>query len=336
MPLSARVVFAALLLASPAVTAQPRDDRALIEQGRSLRRAGRDADALAAFRQAYAIRPRPETAGQIGFAEHALGHWISAWNHLRVALAAETDPWVVAQRAALEFSLSQVERHLGSLRVESDAPGASVTVEGNDPVVLPMAAPIRVASGSVVVETRAPGHRVDRREVTVGAGETVRVVVALAPEATDARPAEVPARVEPPSGRSALAMRRPDEPLPRPVDGGASVTRVLAWVTVGGAALALGSGFAAMAVRDAAAENWNDDARCLVNGRTREQNCASERDTVSTANGLMIAGFAVGGAFAVGATVLFLASPSSSRERPVRVTFDLGPGRAGLGLSASF
>lgn len=335
MSLSARFVFAALLLASPPAIAQPRDDRALIEQGRSLRRAGRDSDALAAFRQAYAIRPRPETAGQIGFAEHALGHWISAWNHLRVALAAESDPWVVAQRAALEFSLAQVERHLGSLRVESDAPGASVTVEGNEPVVLPMAAPLRVASGTVVVETRAPGHRVDRREVPVGAGETVRVVVALARESESDAP-RVERVTEAPRNPPTESVRHAIEAPPRQVDGGASVTRVLAWVTVGGAALALGSGLAAMAIRDAAAENWNDDSRCLVNGRTREQNCAGERDTVSTANGLMIAGFAVGGAFAVGATVLFLASPSSSRERRVSVSFDLGPGRAGVGLSARF
>ena len=40
---------------------------------------------------------------------------------------------------------------------------------------------MRVAAGPVVLETRAPGYQTDRREVTVAAGETVRVVVQLAP-----------------------------------------------------------------------------------------------------------------------------------------------------------
>ena len=44
-----------------------------------------------------------------------------------------------------------------------------------------MSEAVRVAEGRVTVEVRAPGHRTDRREVTIAAGETVRLVVQLAP-----------------------------------------------------------------------------------------------------------------------------------------------------------
>jgi hypothetical protein len=46
---------------------------------------------------------------------------------------------------------------------------------------------------------------------------------------------------------------------------------------------------------------------------------------VSTAHDLMIGGYVAGGVLAVGAAVLFIASPTS-RERAPRVSFGIGPG----------
>jgi len=318
------------LLATPALQAQTTGDRALIEQGRALRRAGRNAAALEAFREAYALSPTPEAAGQIGFAEHALEHWEPAWRFLRMALGAADDRWVIAQRRALEFSLQEVERHLGSLRVETATPGATISLDGRDSGVLPMSEAVRVAEGRVVVEVRAPGHRTDRREVTIAAGETVRLVVQLAPLEGAGASAEEATVESRPEGSTRVVLRDVPPREQPPSSGG--VTRALGWVSLGVAALSLGGGVIAMVLRDGAAERWNDDERCLTGSRTREQNCGDERVTVSTAHDLMIGGYVAGGVLAVGAMVLFLASPSSQERAPaVRVSFGIGPGSVSLG-----
>lgn len=331
MPLRVRLGWAlAALLAAPAVAAQGRDERALIEQGRALRRAGRNAAALEAFRDAYALSPTPEAAGQIGFAEHALEHWEPASRFLRQALGAAGDPWVVAQRRALEFSLQQVDRHLGSLRVESATPGATLSIDGRAVGALPMGEAARVGEGSVVVEVRAPGHRDDRREVTIAAGETVRLVVQLAPQAEPGGAAAAPLAVRP-AGEPVVARRDlrllPSRELPSP--GG--VTRALAWVSLGVAAASGVGGVIAMVLRDGAAERWNDDARCLSGGRTREERCGDERRAVATTHDLMVAGYVAGGVLSVGAAVLFLASPSRERAAEPRVSFGIGPGGVAVG-----
>ena len=324
-------VLAGLLVGS-AVGAQTRDDRALIEQGRTLRRMGRNAAALESFRDAYALHPTPEAAGQIGFAEHALEHWEPASRFLRLALGEAADGWVVAQRRALEFSLQEVDRHLGSLRVETATPGATLTLDGHAAGALPMTGAVRVAEGAVVVEVRAPGYQTDRREVTIAAGETVRLVVplvAVAPAASVRAPVEDPVRVDVRAPPPEVLRVPPPRELPRSSGG---VTRVLGWVSLSVATASLGGGVLAMVLRDGAAQRWNDDARCLVHNRTREENCGRERLAVSSAHDVMVGAYVAGGVLAVGAVVLFLASPSS-RERGAepRVSVGVGPGSITLG-----
>ncbi|MFO0625531.1 MAG: PEGA domain-containing protein [Polyangiales bacterium] len=336
--MSGRAWLLAALLVAGSASAQRVDDRARIEEGRGHRRAGRNEEALRAFREAYALRPTPEAAGQIGFAEHALERWEPASRHLREALAEPRDAWVVAQREALEFSLRAVESHLGSLRVECATPDATVSIVGRADTALPMREPLRLPPGTVEIETRAPGHRAVRQEVTLAAGETVRVVVQLAParEATAVTPVATPT-VTPGSAPTARPDEAPRVAAPPVVSPGervepATVSRTmhhLAWVALGSAALLTGGAVAAMVVRDDAASRWNDDARCLGGGRTREQNCASSRQQVELMQSLMIAGYAAGAVLAVSAVVAFAVAPS---RRAVQV--GLHPG--GISLSGRF
>lgn len=316
-------------LAGASASAQRVDDRARIEEGRGHRRAGRNEEALRAFREAYALRPTPEAAGQIGFAEHALERWEPASRHLREALAEPRDPWVVAQREALEFSLGAVESRLGSLRVECGAPDATVSIVGRADTALPMREPMRLPPGTVEIETRAPGHRAARQEVTLAAGESVRVVVQLARDVVAAEPVLAPPLPAPEAPRAVVtpppeALRVRTEPAP--------VSRTLhhlGWVALGSAAVLAGGGVAAMLVRDDAAARWNDDARCLGGGRTREQNCAASRERVELMQTLMIAGYTAGAVLALSAVVAFAIAPS---RRAVQV--GLHPG--GLSLSGRF
>lgn len=313
-----------LALASASASAQRVDDRARIEEGRGHRRAGRNEEALRAFREAYAQRPTPEAAGQIGFAEHALERWEPASRHLREALAEPRDPWVVAQREALEFSLRAVESHLGSLRVECAAPDATVSIVGRADTALPMREPLRLPPGTVEIETRAPGHRAARQEVTLAAGETVRVVVQLASarEVVAAEPVVTPPPPDPPREVTPPPEALRVRPEPAPVS---RTLQHLGWVALGSAALFAGGGAAAMLVRDDAAARWNDDARCLGGGRTREQNCASSRERVELMQTLMITGYTAGAVLALSAVVAFAVAPS---RRAVQV--GLHPGGVSL------
>lgn len=317
-----------LALVSGSASAQRVDDRAHIEAGRGHRRAGRNEEALQAFREAYALRPTPEAAGQIGFAEHALERWEPASRHLREALAEPRDPWVVAQREALEFSLRAVESHLGSLRVECAAPDATVSIVGRADTALPMREPLRLPPGTVAIETRAPGHRAARQEVTLAAGESVRVVVQLASarDVVATEPVVTPPAPTPPREVTTPVEAPRVRPEPAPVS---RTLHHLGWAALGSAALLAGGGVAAMLVRDDAAARWNDDTRCLGGGRTREQNCAASRERVELMNSLMIAGYTAGAVLAVSAVVAFAVAPA---RRAVQV--GLHPG--GLSLSGRF
>lgn len=314
------VFLLAVSLCAASASAQGREDRALIEQGRALRRAGRNEDALRSFRAAYALRPTPEAAGQIGFAEHALERWEPAWRHLHEALAEPGDPWVIAQREALDFSLHAVEAHLGSLRVDCAAPGATVAIAERADTALPMRDALRLAPGEVEIETRAPGHASARQRVTIAEGETVRLVVQLAR-----------LRVEAPPTRAAVAPEAPVRggSAPVAVAPTGSTQRTLGWIAAGGAVVFGGGGLAAMLVRDSSAAFWNDDARCLVGGRTREQNCSPSRERVELMQTLMIAGFTAGAVLAVSAAI---ALPlSMSRRHEPALTVGLHPGGLSLG-----
>lgn len=311
----------AVSLFAAGASAQGREDRALIEQGRAQRREGRNEDALRSFRAAYALRPTPEAAGQIGFAEHALERWEPAWRHLHEALAEPGDPWVIAQREALDFSLRAVEAHLGSLRVECAAPGATVAIAERADTALPMRDALRLAPGEVEIETRAPGYTTARQRVTIAEGETVRVVVQLAR-----------ARVEAPSRVVVVAPPGPVGGAPVASASTGSTQRTLGWIAAAGAVVFAGGGLAAMLVRDSSAEFWNDDARCLVGGRTREQNCSPSRERAELMQTLMIAGFTAGAVLAVSAAIALPLAPS--RRSDAALSVGLHPG--GLSLSGRF
>ena len=98
-------------LSAPRAFAQdaPEDPREV--EGRSLRAQGRDAEALALFRDAYGRTGSMRTLARLALAEAALGRWSDAEAHLVEALAS-SDPWVSANRrepaGGLEGSLAQV------------------------------------------------------------------------------------------------------------------------------------------------------------------------------------------------------------------------------------
>jgi hypothetical protein len=160
--------------------AQTTDADALTRHGLALRRQRRDADALRDFQRAYAMVPEPRTLAQVALAEQALGLWVDAEAHLRTALEAK-DPWIEQRRTVLTAGLADIQTHLGGLEVETDVAGAELWVNGTRVATLPIAHPLRVEAGSVVIEVRAPEHASARRLTSVEAGETAHETIHLVP-----------------------------------------------------------------------------------------------------------------------------------------------------------
>ena len=303
----------ALLVPGPAF-AQTLDLNAMVHQGVELRRAHRDLEALEVFQQAWMVSRAPRVLAQIGFAELALGRWVDAEAHLVEALDAERDPWITEHRGLVEEALRDVGRHVGSLDVRANVPGAEVRVEGRRVGALPFTHPARVAAGTTTLEVSAPGHLPIRRSIVVGAGSLTRESVTLL--GADAWTLGSLAPTD-------AAVRGGREP--------GSTQRVLAWAAAGGAVLGLGIGVAALVVRNDAAARWNSNA-CLVGGQTRQQNCGDEESTATTAGGISVGGFVTGAVLAISSVVLFATAPARG-GRPVASAFGCGVGPGAVGIT---
>jgi len=168
-------------LASTASADANADAEALIAQGIELRRQGKDAEALEVFKRAAETHSTPRALAQIGLAQQALGQWVASEAHLKLALDHPNNPWIGRNRDTLGRSLSAVAEHLGSVEVNCEVAGASVTVNGVPAGTIPLAAPLRVVAGSAVLEVTAAGYHPLTRNLQVSAGSLARETVTLVP-----------------------------------------------------------------------------------------------------------------------------------------------------------
>jgi hypothetical protein len=157
------------------------ESEALVAQGIQYRRASQDEQALTAFRRAYELTPSPRIRAQIALAEQALGRWVEAEITLRAALAQPSDEWIARNLAALEAALEGITEHLGSLEVSSTQPGATLWVNGRQVGALPLAAPVRIETGSTQIEVRLAGYNTGRRTIEVAPRRSYRESFSLVP-----------------------------------------------------------------------------------------------------------------------------------------------------------
>src|SRR6478609_9704495 len=142
---------AVLILGLGALATRPTraDDRdresdRLIRHGIELRKALDDEAAALEFQKAYDLIHTPRAAGQLGLAEQALGRWEDAEHHIREAMQASGDPWIVKNQAVLADALGIIQGHLGRVEVMGDPEGADVSVNGRKVGKLPLAEAVPV------------------------------------------------------------------------------------------------------------------------------------------------------------------------------------------------
>lgn len=313
--------------AQPAAGSGVAEVEALVQQGLALRRDHRDQEALDVFLRARQRSNEPRIVAQIGFAEQALGRWVDADAHLREARTRDDDPWVSQRRTVIDEALGVIDQRLGRLEVSTNVAGATVLIDGREAGRTPFSSPIRVVAGTVNLEVQAQGYVSVRRSLTVTPQNLSRERVELT--------AAVAQRVVPP----------PPPPTPEPPPPNVHAYRpfAIAAAVAGGVGLAFGA--FALAQRNSEADAFNNDGACLVNGRSRSENCGDHADAVGTWEGLSIAGFAVGGALGVTAAVLFVIDSGAPRPAaqpnagpaPRRSLRGLcGPGPTPVGLSCAW
>jgi hypothetical protein len=171
-----------------APVAAPAQAEALIAEGVALRTQQRDAEALTRFEEANRLAPSARALAQIALAEQALNRWVMAERHMREALAATTDPWIVRNTGPLRSALTVIDSHLGRLEVRTNVAGAELWVSAVREGTLPLAAPVRVVVGAVPIELRAPGYQTATCTVTITPGQLASETITLAPDAQTTGP----------------------------------------------------------------------------------------------------------------------------------------------------
>jgi PEGA domain-containing protein len=312
-----------LALSSPALAAEKSEVEKEIDLGLDLREKGQDREALGHFQKAYELSHGARSLAQMALAEQALGIWVDAEAHLKQALETKHDKWIRANHAALEGALAVIQRRVGSLEILANVAGAEVRINGQMIGTLPFSAPVRVVAGNAVVDITAEGYRPYSLSVTIPANGLARETIALVPKPREEPKAEIAAPPSPPSETRHEATpanageRAPDVSAKTEAPSDNEDLAIWAYVAAGGAVAGVTLGVIELLARNSHINKYNDDLVCLVNGKTRGENCGAEKSAGDRAGTISTIGFVAGGAFAAASVVLFVLSSSGSEEPKV-------------------
>lgn len=315
--------------------AQPKDETysKLIASAIAEYDAGRMAEARALFLRAHQLQPSARTLRGLGLVEFDLRHYAEATRLLGLALEDKRLPLTDQLKKETSSMIQQANMFVGRYRLVRSPSDASVSVDGT-PVPAPVGPEVVLDVGEHTLVVEAPGYRRSERRIDVKGGEQDELRFQLV--ATELPP---PPAAEGPD--NVFGVEAPAKPVnqPQPAHEESPFARraTWGWVTLGLTVAAAAGTVVAWRVGESAADRWNDDARCLANGKTREQNCASEQHTAKVARTWTSVGLISAGVFAVATTVLLW--PVESDEKP-RSTAKLrcggGPGELGLTCALAF
>jgi hypothetical protein len=314
------------------------DFDAIISRGVDLRRQGRDADALVEFQRALRLKDTPRARAQTALAEQALGLWVPAEADLLDALVHKDDPWIEKNHATLSGALTTIQSHLGSFEVWGSPAGAEILVDMKQVGTLPLMKPLRVSGDSILVVVRAPGFMETSRSVHIVTGALVREHVELLPLA---------------ASRDSASNRTPSASVSGIVVADKAVeatssSRLRPWAwglgiaALGGIVLGVVETKLAIdnehAFNDHTVPNPSDPSHPIRDCNTLAEPtaCAPLDHDYQSSVRLAIIGYAIGGALAVGSTVLFALSSGGEHASAAALACAPDLARPGLGCRLSF
>jgi hypothetical protein len=321
-----RFIFISVLCATLSAAAAGAQDRAadsLIDRGIRLFREGHYAAALETFEDAHRRSPTVRSTAQIGVTEHALGHYVRAYEMLRQALDSANDPWLTrARRQTIQEAFDATRAFVAEVEVRGDLGEAAETltvfVNGERRGRCPLTQAVPVLAGRVEIELRAEGEAAPRvtRRVTVEP-RTVTVVEFHAEDVTVVRNNTAsPASASSSSQASALAADTATSNVPPDVptdDAPSNGLTIAGWTAVGVGAVGLATGAVFHVLREQSVDDHNSRADCGTTLAVEGEGCAELRSEGTMRQSVMIAGYAVGGAALV-AGIILLALPSSEPD----------------------
>lgn len=299
---------ALVLVFAQAVAPTSPDDEVLrlVDRGVELRLSGNDEGALEVLRHAERLKPTPRGRAQLAFAEQALGLWREAEEHLQLASAVTTDPWIAKQRDPIAGALRTIAGHLGTLEVRG-GDGAELFVDGKSLGRLPGTKPWRVEVGTHRLEARADGYYPVTREIEITAGGRTRETLSLSPMQRTAGPA----------GSNGAGPVPPPDSAPAPARDGASTwPRTLGFGMAGVGVAGVALGVTSVFVSNGHATDYNDNPAC---GRANEPSaCTSNASDTRVWRNVAIASFVAGGALLAGGIALVVITPRATSAVAVR------------------
>lgn len=223
-----------------------KDADALAREGVELRRIGKDAAALPKFEQAYSKSKNAKHLAQTGLCLQAVGRWSEAEEALSTALQDSAHAWIKTNRDILKESLEVAKQHVGGLEVTGSPVGAPVSIDGRNIGTLPLATPLRLSEGPLVLEVRAPAYRPERRELIVQGGQFRRIQIDLQPQAAalaSSKPETLPVE------GSATTISEKSSPLDQ------EETRQTPWLWIGAGSVVVAAGLAAFFLLSSGSDN---------------------------------------------------------------------------------
>jgi tetratricopeptide (TPR) repeat protein len=165
-------------LAAPAARAQDAraDARVRFSRALELYDEGRLDQALAEFQRAYDLAPAAPVLFNLAQVHAELGHSVEAVASYERYLREGGSAIAAERRALVEREIAQQRARIARLSVETNVPGAVVSIDDENVGTAPIS-DHAVDAGEHVVAARAPGHEGARRRVRIAGGvaETVRL-----------------------------------------------------------------------------------------------------------------------------------------------------------------
>lgn len=299
------------------------------DKGRSLLKAGKYAEACAAFEQSQKLDPASGTLYNLAGCYVKLGKLASAWVAYRELAQRDAN---TTRRADSARKARELEPRLPRLLIKTTAspPDLAVTMNGQDVTAL-IGVENPVDLGSYKLAARAPTYKDHETSVEIVA-EAKTVTVTLELERAPVREAPPRPRV---TGDAAPATRKrsvQDQPAEEESAPPASRRRTYA-VIAGGTGVALVA--TGLVFGTLARGKWDDVKALCGDDLTCEIDQGAEGKQLSDAAHLdanIATGLAIGGAVAIGVgAYLWLTAPS----RPDRTAWRLRPGvgTASVGLT---
>lgn len=163
--------------ASAASDAKRRGDDALVS--------GRPAEALAAYKEAYAARPDPALVYNMGRAYQALGDYPTALDQLE-KFEETAPPDVRARVPGLATLLAEIRKKVAIVVVSVDVDGATVRLDAQVLGKSPLRGPVKVNAGVVTLIVEKDGYFPYERVLPLSGGSIATSDVKLASKQTNA------------------------------------------------------------------------------------------------------------------------------------------------------